>query len=120
MNVVVTGATSGLGRAPALGLAASGADLLLVGRERERGQGALAEAQAAGGGPRSGLLLYDLSAQSQVRELTSVLHERIDGLDVLINNARAESTSRSEKPRIPRAALGILSWPAGCGRRASG
>ena len=84
---MVTGATSGLGRATALGLAALGADVLLVGRDRERGERALAEAQAAGGGPRSALLLYDLSFQSQVRELADELHERFARLDVLVNNA---------------------------------
>jgi retinol dehydrogenase 14 len=84
---VVTGATSGLGRATALGLAALGADVLLVGRDRERGERALAEAQAAGGGPRSALLLYDLSFQSQVSELADELHQRFARLDVLVNNA---------------------------------
>jgi hypothetical protein len=34
--------------------------------------------------------------------------------------ARAESTSRSEQPRIPRGAPAIQRWPAGCVRRASG
>ncbi len=84
---MITGATSGLGRATALGLAASGADVLLVGRDRERGDRALAEAQAAGGGPRSALLLYDLSSQRQVRELADELHQRLDGLHILVNNA---------------------------------
>jgi NAD(P)-dependent dehydrogenase (short-subunit alcohol dehydrogenase family) len=87
MTCVVTGATSGLGRATALGLAALGADVLLIGRDRERGERALAEAQAAGGGRRSALLLYDLSFQSQVRELADELHARFDRLDVLVNNA---------------------------------
>ena len=84
---VITGATSGLGRATALGLAAAGADVLLVGRDRERGDRTLAEAQAAGSGPRSALLLYDLSSQRQVRELADELHERVDRVDVLVNNA---------------------------------
>jgi retinol dehydrogenase-14 len=87
LTTVITGATSGLGRATALELAGSGADVLLVGRDRERGSSALADAQAAGAGPRSALLLCDLSSQRQVRELADGLHERLDRLDVLVNNA---------------------------------
>jgi retinol dehydrogenase 14 len=87
MNVLVTGATSGLGRATALEVAASGADVLLVGRDRERGDRALADAQAAGAGRGSALLLYDLSSQRQVRKLADELHERLNRLDVLVNNA---------------------------------
>lgn len=87
MDVLITGATSGLGRATALALAASGADVLLAGRDRERGERALADAQAAGAGPGSALLLYDLSSQRQVRELAEELHARLERLDVLVNNA---------------------------------
>jgi retinol dehydrogenase 14 len=87
MNVVITGATSGLGRATALALASSGADVLLVGRDRERGDRALSDAKTAGAGPRSALLLYDLSSQRQVRELADELPGRLDHLDVLVNNA---------------------------------
>lgn len=90
MNVVITGATSGLGRATALGLAPSGADLFLVGRDQTRGQSALAQAKAAGAGPRSSLLLYDLSSQRQVRELGDELHARVERLDVLVNNAAVD------------------------------
>jgi retinol dehydrogenase 14 len=87
MNVLITGATSGLGRATALALAGSGADVLLVGRDPERGDRVLADAQVAGAGPGSALLLYDLSSQRQVRELADQLHQRLDRLDVLVNNA---------------------------------
>lgn len=95
---MVTGGTSGLGRATALGLAAAGADVLLVGRDRERGDSALAEARAAGGGPRSARLLYDLSSQSQVRELAGELHERFARLDVLVNNAGVDVGRREVTP----------------------
>ncbi|HEY2435879.1 MAG TPA: SDR family oxidoreductase [Solirubrobacteraceae bacterium] len=84
---VVTGATSGLGRASAMGLAAAGAEVLLVGRDRERGERVLSDARAAGAGGRSALLLYDLSSQRQVRQLADDLRGRLDRLDVLINNA---------------------------------
>jgi NAD(P)-dependent dehydrogenase (short-subunit alcohol dehydrogenase family) len=91
---VITGATSGLGRATAMGLARLGTHVLLIGRNRERGERALAEAQAAGGGPRSDLLLYDLSTQTQVRKLAAELHERLDRLDVLVNNAGVDIGGR--------------------------
>lgn len=49
-TVLVTGATSGIGRATALGLAVMGARLAITGRSRERTEDAAVEIRAAGGG----------------------------------------------------------------------
>jgi NAD(P)-dependent dehydrogenase (short-subunit alcohol dehydrogenase family) len=82
---VVTGATSGIGKATATALARLGATVVLVGRDRSRTEAAAAEVGAAGGPPPRPEVA-DLASLEQVRGLA----ERLAGLeriDVLVNNA---------------------------------
>ncbi|WP_428268361.1 SDR family oxidoreductase [Haliangium sp.] len=83
---VVTGATSGIGKETALGLARQGAHLALVGRDRGRGDAAVAEVRAAGS-PQVELFLADFSRQDQVRRLAGELGQRLPTIDVLLHNA---------------------------------
>ena len=82
---VVTGATSGIGKAAATALARLGATVVLVGRDRGRTEAAAAEiAPVSASPPRAEFA--DLASLEQVRGLAG----RLDGLeriDVLINNA---------------------------------
>jgi NAD(P)-dependent dehydrogenase (short-subunit alcohol dehydrogenase family) len=82
---VVTGATSGIGKAAATALARLGATVVLVGRDRDRTEAAAAEiAPVSASPPRAEVA--DLASLEQVRGLAG----RLDGLeriDVLINNA---------------------------------
>ncbi len=73
---LVTGATSRLGRAAALKLAAAGAELVIVGRDRRRGEQVIAEIEAANPRATHTLLLCDLSAQKQVRQLAATVSWR--------------------------------------------
>ncbi len=82
---VVTGATSGIGKATASALARLGAQVVLVGRDRGRGEAAVAEVAAAGA-PRPRLEIADLASMGQVRELAGRL-AGLDRIDVLVNNA---------------------------------
>jgi retinol dehydrogenase-14 len=84
---LVTGATSGIGKATATGLARLGADLVLVARDPARGQATVAEIQAATGNPRVEVLLADLSSQASVRRAAEELRRGHDRLHVLVNNA---------------------------------
>ena len=67
-TVLITGGTTGIGRATAIGLASMGAQLAIVGRDRRRTEDAAREIRAAGSGPVEEFVA-DLSAQSEVRRL---------------------------------------------------
>ena len=82
---VVTGATSGIGRATAVALAGMGATLALVGRDRFRGDEVLAAARGAGGDAE--LFVADLASQTEIRGLAARLLARYPALHVLVNNA---------------------------------
>ncbi|MHB8693808.1 MAG: SDR family NAD(P)-dependent oxidoreductase [Solirubrobacteraceae bacterium] len=95
--VVVTGATRGIGRAAAIELAKGGAEVIVVGRERERVDAVVREAQAAAatdsGAPVHGHVA-DLASMAGVRALAQELRERHERIDVLANNAGALFASR--------------------------
>jgi retinol dehydrogenase-14 len=65
-TVLVTGATGGIGRATAVGLAAMGAHLAITGRDRGRTKAAARHIRAAGGRPVD-VFVASLSAQAEVR-----------------------------------------------------
>jgi NAD(P)-dependent dehydrogenase (short-subunit alcohol dehydrogenase family) len=92
--IVLTGATRGIGRAAAIELARRGAEVALVGRERERVQAVAAEAEAAGGGAPVHQHVADLALMSEVRRLAEELEARYERIDVLANNAGALFASR--------------------------
>jgi retinol dehydrogenase 14 len=84
-TVLVTGATSGIGRATARGLATMGAYLAITGRDRDRTESAACEIRAAGGG-QVDVFVADLSSQAEVRRLADEVLQRLARLDVLVNN----------------------------------
>ena len=84
-TALITGASRGIGRATALGLAAMGARLAIVGRDRDRTEDAAREIRTAGGG-QADVFIVDLSSQSEVRRLAAEALETLDRIDVLVNN----------------------------------
>ncbi|WNV86149.1 SDR family oxidoreductase [Umezawaea sp. Da 62-37] len=80
-TALVTGATAGIGRAVALQLAADGIDVVVHGRDPERGALLVKEIRAQGGNAR--FAAADLSDASQVLALA----EEAGDVDVLVNNA---------------------------------
>lgn len=78
---LVTGATSGLGRAIAVRLAADGADVVVHGRDAERG--AETVAMIAEGGGRARFIAADLSDSADITRLASGAGD----IAVLVNNA---------------------------------
>ena len=86
---VITGATSGIGLAAAMALAAKGASLALVGRDRARGEAALARLRAAAPGVRARMHYADLLSMAELRRLGAELVAAYPRIDVLVNNAGA-------------------------------
>src|SRR5216683_1209780 len=86
-TVLVTGATDGLGRAVAEHLAASGATVLLHGRDPGRLRRAADEIRSATGNERVLGYLADLASLDQVRSLAAEIRRDHDRLHVLVSNA---------------------------------
>jgi len=84
--ILVTGSTSGLGRAVALRLAAEGAHVIVHGRNRERGMDVVAEIESSGHGSAR-FYRADLASFAQVRTFAEAILTDYDRLDVLVNNA---------------------------------
>lgn len=84
---LITGATSGIGKATAAGLAQRGATVVLVARNREKGLAVRDELRAQSGNPHVDVLFADLSSQQSTRELAASFQQRYAQLHVLMNNA---------------------------------
>lgn len=93
-TVLVTGGTTGIGRATASGLAALGARVGITGRDPGRTKAAAAEIAADTGSPQVDAFAADLSCLAQVRELAAAVLAAYPRLDVLINNAGTFANTR--------------------------
>jgi NAD(P)-dependent dehydrogenase (short-subunit alcohol dehydrogenase family) len=80
-KALVTGATSGIGRAVATRLAADGFEVIVHGRDAKRGAQAVKEIESSGGKAR--FLSADLGDLGEIRRLS----EQVGDIDVLVNNA---------------------------------
>ncbi len=91
---MVTGANSGIGKATALALAQMGATIVMVCRDRARGEEAQNEIRTKSKNNAIDLLLADLSSQQSIRQLVKNVQHHYTYLHVLINNAGAAFTGR--------------------------
>ncbi len=94
-TVVVTGATSGLGKAATTELARLGGNVILVGRNPDKTVAVEAEMAAATGSTTVRHELADLSLMSEVRDLAARLLAAEPAIHVLVNNAGTLFTERS-------------------------
>jgi NAD(P)-dependent dehydrogenase (short-subunit alcohol dehydrogenase family) len=84
-TALITGGTSGIGRATASKLARLGIHVLVVGRDAERGKKTVEEIRAAGG--KADFILSDLRDADSARQVAKRAIELGDGhVDILINN----------------------------------
>src|SRR5258707_11671748 len=81
LRALVTGATSGIGRAVAMKLAADGFEVIVHGRDAGRGAQTVEEIERSGGKAR--FLAADLGSSDEIRRLA----EQAGDIDVLVNNA---------------------------------
>lgn len=85
LTALITGGTSGIGRATAVALAERGAHVAISGRDPQRGAQVVAEITAAGG--KADFLPADLRDETAARSLAERATERLGHVDVLVNNA---------------------------------
>ena len=95
---LVTGATSGIGKATATALARLGAEVVLVARDPAKGQATVAELRAATGNSRVELLLADLASQASIRHAAEQVKRTHQRLHVLVNNAGGYWATRHLTP----------------------
>jgi dehydrogenase/reductase SDR family member 12 len=88
-NIIVTGATSGLGRAAAAKLASLGASVCLLGRDPERTEAVRAALAEATGNDRLEVAVADLSELEEARRFARQYAATRERLDALVHNAGA-------------------------------
>jgi NAD(P)-dependent dehydrogenase (short-subunit alcohol dehydrogenase family) len=84
---LITGGNSGIGKATALGLAKLNASVVIVSRDRDKGEATIIEIKSKSGNRNVDAMTGDLSSQDSVRELAHDFKGRYKRLHVLINNA---------------------------------
>jgi len=104
-TIVITGATSGLGRATALQLARKGAFVVIVARSESKANELLGTIHKEGG--KAQIVFADLSSMTSTREAAESITEISHRLDVLINNAGAYFPKREETAEGFEASLAL-------------
>lgn len=106
VTALVTGGTSGIGRASAVALARLGAHVAVSGRDKQRGDEVAGEIAAAGG--RADFLAADLSIDHAARDLAERAVAALGQVDILVNNAGVfpfgptEQTSEADFDQVYR------------------
>src|SRR5689334_15323128 len=93
-TVVITGATSGIGQVAAEKLAGMGARLVLLARDKTRGEAALARLRQIAPGVSHTIHYADLSRLNEVKHIAAEIAAAEPRIDVLINNAGALFANR--------------------------
>lgn len=91
---IITGGNSGIGKAAAIGLAKMGARVILIVRNRFRGENAIKEIMDAAGNKNIELQLCYLSSLESIKECAENIRRYHKKIDILINNAGAYFSKR--------------------------
>ncbi len=92
---LVTGSTSGIGKVTARELANKGATVVLVSRNRAKGEKTMAEIRRETGNENVDLLVADLSLLQEVHRLAAEFQQKYTHLHILVNNAGGVYSSRT-------------------------
>ena len=92
---LVTGANQGIGKETAVALARMGASVVMTSRDRAKGEAALADVRSRSGGNIE-VMPADFGSLASTRQLAADFKAKHERLDVLVNNAGAIVTTRSE------------------------
>lgn len=84
-RALITGASAGIGKATAIAFAKQGIDVALVSRSREKLQGVVTAAKAAGVEAKA--FAVDLSCVSEVKAKIQAIADEFGDIDILVNNA---------------------------------
>ncbi len=84
---LITGANAGIGFETAKAIAAQGTQVWMISRNREKGEAARQVLQQQTGNKEIYVLHADLGSQDQIQQASVELKERVEQLDILINNA---------------------------------
>ncbi len=95
-NILITGATDGIGYETARQLADRGHRVTIVGRDPDKGHDAARSLHVATGNDQVSFEPADLSSQEQIRDLARRVRASHDRLDVLVNNVGGLFTDRWE------------------------
>ena len=95
---LITGATSGIGRATAFELARLGNTVVVVGRNNEKCTATVEEITRTTGNRSVDYLMADLSSQRDIRTLAEQFRSKYSRLDVLVNNAGTIAWKRQMSP----------------------
>jgi NAD(P)-dependent dehydrogenase (short-subunit alcohol dehydrogenase family) len=93
---IITGANSGIGKAAATELALTGAKVILVCRDGEKGMKTLQEIKEVSKNDSLELIIADLSRQKDIHQLSEKIHKKYPVIHILINNAGAVNDRRTE------------------------
>jgi NAD(P)-dependent dehydrogenase (short-subunit alcohol dehydrogenase family) len=96
-TVIITGANSGIGKAASIQLAQIGANVVMMCRNKERGEQAMQDVKSVVNSDQVELILVDMSSQESVRKAAKAFLSRHKRLDVIIHNA-ANFDHRQVKP----------------------
>lgn len=94
-TILITGATSGIGKETAIQLAKTGAKIVFNARNEERGATALKDIISASGNDSVSFEVCNLSSFASIRTFANAIAEQYEHLDVLINNAGVWEDSRA-------------------------
>ena len=88
-RILITGATTGIGKQAALELATMGAELVIVGRDEIKTRKVSIDIKRTSGNSNVDLLVADLSSIDEIRRIAADYREKYQRLDILLNNAGA-------------------------------